>query len=280
MAGAGDIASLAMGANPYGGAVEMGAGLIKGITESAAAAAQAARADKLREQAKQVQTQTIRPEFLTAEHNAQMASMYGLPGLQAYRDQIGSNIANSIRAIKESSPNGEATLAAISSTLANGNKSTNDLSAQDAQSQERKGQYANDTIWNVGLQQRGLEDRRDKEKQQILAQAGALENASTANKQTGINDAVGGVEQGASQIFKMDDGSNTPMSQINTSNIPQSPYQLPSGAGASAGGLGQLPYMPYGPQGRSNKPTAQDYSSGAYVPIAPTSSNYNWSIYQ
>lgn len=280
MAGIGDIGGLAMGANPYAGAAEMGVGLIKGITESVAASKQAERAQALREEAKNVQKQAIRPEFLAAQRNAQLQSSYGLAGMQGYRDKINGDLANSVRAIKESSPNGEATLAAISSTFANANKSNNDLSIQDSQAQERKGINANQIIWNVGEQQRGLEDRRDAEKRAILGQAGALENAATANKQTGINDALGGVEQGASQLFKKntDDGSSTPAPQNATTNIPVTQgNQIPSSGGfGSIYGLSPLPLY----QGGQPQMKQMGTQIGDYQRISPTPSNYNWSIYQ
>jgi len=229
--------------NPYAGAIEAGAGAIKGITEAIAASQQADRAAKLRDKANQVPTQQIRPEFKAAQQNAQMASMYGLAGKQGYQDQINSNISNSIRAIKESSPNGEATLAAIGGTLANANKATNDLSLEDANAQERKGLAANQVLWNVGAQQRSLEDKRDAQQAAIRGQAAALENAATANKQTGINDALGGVEQGASQVFKKntDDGSTTPVKQTIVAPLNNSGFtSIPSGGGISS--LGLSPY--------------------------------------
>jgi len=203
-----DIGSLVAGANPYGAAIEAGTGAIKGITEAVAAAQQMKRAQDLRDQANRVTTEAIRPEYLQSQRNAQYQSLYGLAGLQGYQDRIGQNIAGSIRAIKESSPNGESTLAAISNTLANGNNAYNDLAGKDAQAQEKKSQYANNLLWNVGDKQRALEDIRDKQKLALQSQAGNLETAGTLNKQTGINDALGGITQGASQAFKM--GTGTP----------------------------------------------------------------------
>lgn len=283
MAGAGDIAGLAMSSNPYSGIAEMGVGAIKGITEAITASQQAKRADALREESKKVQTQQMRPEFKTALQNAQQQSTYGLPALQAYRDKIDTNMANNIRAIKESSPNGEATLAAISNNLSTANQAQNDLSAKDAAAQEAKGTTANNTLWRVGEQGRYLEDIRDKEKHSIQAQAGALENAATANKQTGINDALGGVEQGASQLLNNNpyDGSSTPVKQTTIPTLTNSgSTQIPSSGGVGSQGLGQLPYMPYGAGGKPTLAGGQDYTAGSYVPITPTGSNFNWSVYQ
>jgi hypothetical protein len=167
-------------------------------------------------------------------------------------------------------------LAAINNTLGNAQQAENDLSNKDALMQEQKAQTANNTIWNVGDKYRQLEDIRDKQKMAIQQQAAALENAATANKQTGINDAIGGVEQGASQLFKKGDGTDRVRTQI-SSITPAQTTQLPSGGGMSAYGLAAYPYTSAGfPQMAQ---PSQDYTSGSYVPINKTASNYNWLPY-
>ena len=215
------IGGIIAGANPYGGIAEAAGGIVQAITTAVTAAQQRKRAQELRDQANQVQPEAIRPEFLTAERNAQMQSLYGLPALNAYQTQIGKNIASSVRAIHQSSPNGGATLAAIDNALASGNNSETDLAAKDAQAQENKAQNANQQIDFVGEQQRKLQDIQDKQKQALQAQAGNLETASTINKQQGINEGIGGVEQGASQMFKKDNSPDlttrdtTPITPLN-----------------------------------------------------------------
>ena len=209
------IGGIIAGANPYGAAIEAASGAIEGITQAATAAQQMKRAQQLRDQANQTQAEAIRPEFLTAEHNAEMQSLYGLPALNAYQQKIGQNIAGSVRAIKNSSPNGGATLAAIDNALASGNNSETDLDAKDAQAQENKAQNANQQIDFVGEQQRKLQDIQDKQKLALQTQAGNLETASTINKQQGINSALGGITQGASQAFKKDNSPDLSSTTVN-----------------------------------------------------------------
>jgi hypothetical protein len=97
----------------------------------------------------------------------------------------------------------------------------------------------------------------------IQQQAAALENAATANKQTGINDAIGGVEQGASQLFKKGDGTDGVRTPTQISSItPAQTTQLSSGGGMSAYGLDAYPY-----------------TSAGLPQMAQPASNYNWLPY-
>lgn len=195
--GVGGIASVIPIAGPI---ISAGAGIASGIMKGIAAKKQAAQAALVRQQALDAQKQTLRPEFLQAQRMRQMSVLAGLPGYDLASNALDANTAAAVRSIRESSPDGGSTLAAISAAIGQQNAAQNQLSIKN--SEYKAGQFDKLTgdTWNIGEQQRGLEDRRDLIQKQGLQAASALENASTYNKQNGFDTITGAIGSTASAL--------------------------------------------------------------------------------
>lgn len=183
-------------------------GIIGGVLENDVANNQAAQAEKMRKEALRTQTQALRPEFAQAERIRKMQALQGLQGKEQIAENIDENIAANLRSIKESSPQGATATAAISALVNKANAQKRELGIKDAQIKyDATGKLA-DTKWDMGLQQRGLEDRRDLQRTQGLTAASAMENAATANKMNATNKIIGSVTSTATALTKNAGGNN------------------------------------------------------------------------
>lgn len=224
-----------LGAIPvFGQVASMATGLIGGALEANAAQRQAQQAERARKDALATQKQAIRPEFLQKYRADQMAALNGLPNYEQALGNIQANTANQVRTIRESSPTGEATLAAISAALGQENAATRDLSGADAQYRAGLEKDARGTLWNLGEQERYLENIRDSQKREGLAAAGALENAATYNKQNAANKILGSIGSTAAGL------ANNYTEQQNYGNYLN---LLNSIYGGGAGTTGQSPMI-------------------------------------
>lgn len=175
---------------PYvGGAISGIASLASGIMKSNEAKDQAARAQQLRQQSANTQKMALRPEYLKTLHMQQMAALAGLPGYQQYLNNIDSGVADSARAIRESSPSGAATLNTISAVLGRANDAKQQLFIQDAANREAKNAQVANTLWNTGDKQMDLVGLQRADKAALNQGAMNLENAATANR-VGASDQI------------------------------------------------------------------------------------------
>jgi len=202
-----------LGAIPvFGQVASMATGLIGGALEAGAAQRQAAQAEKARKEALQTQTQALRPEFTQKLRADQMAALSGLPNYDQALANIQANTANQVRTIRESSPTGESTLAAISAALGKENEATRATDALDAQYRADLNKDVRNTMWSIGKEGRYLEDIRDQQKREGLSAAAALENAATYNKQNAANKILGSIGSTAAGL------ANNYQQQQNQSN--------------------------------------------------------------
>lgn len=203
----------------YGTAISAALGVVGGFMKKGAAAEQASRAAELRQQANSVQKMPLRQEYLKSLKAQQMAALYGLPQYNQRVQQIDTGIANNIRAIKESSPSGAATLATISAVLNNANAAKNNLAIQDADMQMRKQQQVANTIWNTGDKQMDLVGLQRQDRAALNQGAMNLENAATANKIGAIDEILASVAGGVQGVTKA--------AQLNSNQVAAS---MPTGA--------------------------------------------------
>lgn len=183
-----------------GGAIGAIGSVIGGVLEQNEAKKQAEQAEKMRRDALNQQKQGIRPEFLQKQKMDTMLALAGLPNYNLYGQEIDYNTASNLRSIRESSPGGAATLAAISA--ANGLAAENKRKLQMSNAEARLAglKQVSNTTWDIGEKQRGLEDIRDQMKREGLSSAAAMENAATFNKVNSIKQMVGGITTGANQL--------------------------------------------------------------------------------
>lgn len=195
--------SPALSAIPVAGAFLSAAGSIAGgLMQSAAAKKQAAQAEKIRKDALSAKTQALRPEFLSKKRMDNMAYLSGLPGYGLAKENIDEQAATNLRAIRENSPTGAATVSAISSALQLGNKANRELDINNAEFRAKKLSDVGNTEWAIGEKQRQLEDIRDQTKREGLTAASAMENAATANKMNAANTITGAITSTATSLGK------------------------------------------------------------------------------
>ena len=82
------------------------------------------------------------------------------------------------------------------------NQALNQLSIADSEFRQDAAKTVGEDLWNLGLQKRGNEDRRDQWKREGLTAAAALENAATYNKQNAYNKILGGISAGVGGIAR------------------------------------------------------------------------------
>lgn len=200
---AGGVASMIPGIGTAVGAGISGiTSLIGGIMETQEAKKQREQAANERDQANKLKANPLQKEFWAKLRADQMASLSHMPGYNEYIDQLAENSANQARAILESSPNGAATLAAISATLGQQNKATNTLNIQDSAFKVGMEKQVRDDLWSLGEKKDVQRELMEGRRKTMLQQAGALENAATYNKMQGWNQILGGISSTAVSLTK------------------------------------------------------------------------------
>lgn len=187
---------------PYVGPLLSAAASIGGgALQAAGAKKQKAEAERIRQQALNTQKQPLQGNYLAALHQARMKALSGLPGIDVYKGDLASQLADQIRYIRMAAPGGNAALSAMSAAVQNQNKGLNDLRAKDATYRSGAQDNLQNTLWDVGDKNRDLELYRDLQRDKGLTAASAMENASMFNKQRGVDTILGGVAQGGNQLF-------------------------------------------------------------------------------
>jgi hypothetical protein len=202
-----------------GAAVGLGTSLISGVLKKNEAADQAKRAEDLRKKSENLQKGALRPEYTKALRADQMAALYGLPGYNQYLENIDEGVANNIRSIQESSPNGAATLAAISATLGKSNQAKTDLFLKDSLMQDQKQTSATNRLWQTGDKQMDLVGMQRADKAALNQGAMNLENAATANKIGSMDQILSSIGVAGNMVGKMVDGGGTSVAPATTSNV-------------------------------------------------------------
>lgn len=189
---------------PYVGPIIGAAGsIVSGILKNNEAKDQAARAAELRKKSASLQKGLLRPEYAGALNADKMAALYGLPEYSKYIDDIDEGVAKNARAILESSPNGAASLAAISATLSKANAAKESIYLKDAMMREQKERKVADRLWDTGDKQMDLVNMQRADKRDLNQGAMNLENAATANRVGSIDQILASVAAGAQGLGKL-----------------------------------------------------------------------------
>jgi hypothetical protein len=183
-----------------GPVISMAGGIAGGILEKNEAEDQAAQAEKVRKEALGLKPDKLNKEFYQKLRKDQMSELAGLPGKQLWQQMLEQKTANDMRSIRESSPNGAAALASASAALGQENQALNTLAIKDSEFRQDAANTVGNDLWNLGLQKRGNEDRRDQWKREGLQAASALENAATANRMGGANKIIGSIGSTATAL--------------------------------------------------------------------------------
>jgi len=192
----------ALGAIPIVGPILSAVGGIAGgVMQGVAANKQRQQAEQIRKAALMAQKAGLRPEYAAKLRLDQMLASSDQPGLDQYKKSQEQMLATHLRTIREASPNGAATVAAISAALANENQDMNRILAGNEAYKAGKMADVGNTLWNVGDKQRYLEDLRDQEKARGLTAASAFENAATANKMNAANTIIGSLTSAGSNMM-------------------------------------------------------------------------------
>lgn len=237
--------SPALGAIPFvGPLLSAGGAIASGLLEGDAAKKQAAQAQSLREQANALKPEATSPGFLQKLNLDQQTAAGGLPGMQLYKNFLAQQTANHMRAIQTASPNGAASVNAISAALYGENEAAGKLGIQDAEFRTNAQNNVSADLGVLGTQERGLELFRDTERNKMLGQVNALESAATGNKQTSANTITGAIGSTGANIFK---------------NLTDPNYLKAIGIGGK----------PIGASTKDGYSNATGYAGG-YTPAAPT----------
>ena len=193
----------ALSAVPYvGPLLSMGASIGGGLLQADAAKKQQQQGMKQQQEALATPLTPLRPEFLAALHNQMLQAHSDMPGFEANKDILSQQLADQIRGIRMSSPNGDATLAAIGNAMASRNKDLMQLGAQNSAYRVGEQDKANQTLWNVGTQGVANEAIQRQQKQAGLTSAAQMLNAAMLNKQTGANQILGGISAAGTSLEK------------------------------------------------------------------------------
>jgi chemotaxis protein histidine kinase CheA len=185
-----------------GGAVSGIASLAGGAMEAAAAKKQAEQAKRMRDAANKIKAQKMQEEFGQKLRMDKATALQGLPNMEQSIEQLDANTAGTTRAIKESSPSGAGTLAAISAQTQLQNSALQNLQNQDAQMRLKGMQNVAQTVGDIGVEKQQLQDYANKLREQGLQGASAMEAASTYNKQNAANKMLGAASIGLSTALK------------------------------------------------------------------------------
>lgn len=192
-----------LGMVPYvGPLLSMAASIGGGALEASAAKKQAEQAAKLRKQTDAMQPGQLQPEYYKKFQGDQALALAGLPGIDLYKDWLAGNMATNLRSIKENSPNGAASVNAISLALGGENAAINKLGMADAEYRAKYNDAALSDLWNLGDKKQGLVDANNERKKLGYAQANNLEAAATGNKQTAWNTILGSIGSTATELTK------------------------------------------------------------------------------
>jgi len=194
---------------PIIGGILSGIGtMIGGFVEKDAAKKQALQAERIRREALMNKAQGIQKEYLQKLKMDEMAALGGIPGLDIHKQALEAQNADTARAIRESSPNGAATLAAMAATKGLENQSLNELMAKNEAYKAGALKDVGETIKGIGGEKQSLQDKADAVKARGLQAASALEAASTYNKQNAINKMLGAATSTIGSLTKNDDGDS------------------------------------------------------------------------
>ena len=195
--GGGGLDGLMNFAGGIGAIVTTVAGVVEASQKMKEAKAQAKKAKDLRPSAKYVAKENLRPEFKQVQDAQTIASTFGLNNRNRYEQSIDNQVANMNRDATAIGSSGGASLAALSGAYNKGLDAYNNLAMKDSEIQQGKLNQLYQTTWNVGDEQRKLEQEQTREKENILAQAAALDAAATANRMNAHETAAGATMQGA-----------------------------------------------------------------------------------
>jgi len=192
------------GSNMYqagaGATVNTIAGIVQGAMRMKAAKEQAQKAADLRKEAKTVAKEILRPEFKQVQDAQTMGAMYGLNNFNRYEENIDNSVANMGRDAMAIGSSGGASLAALSGANLKGLDAINNLELKDSEVRQNKLDALYNTTWNIGNEQRKLEQEQQRKKELILAEANALDKASMANKMGAHDVAANATKEGAAMF--------------------------------------------------------------------------------
>lgn len=237
--GGGGMGGLMNIAGGIGATVTTVAGIVEASQKMKEAKAQAKKAEDLRRSANYVAKEMLRPEFKQVQDAQTIASTYGLNNRNRYEQNIDSQVANMNRDATAVGSSGGASLAALSGAYNKGLGAYNDLAMKDSEIQQGKMNQLYQTTWNIGDEQRKLEQEQTRKKETILAQAAALDAAATANRMNAHETAAGATMQGAAmyagsamptknQSSAPNTGAQTSVSQNYREAPAQNNYTTPS----------------------------------------------------
>lgn len=203
--------------------------LIGGILQKQGAEQQAAQAAQARKDALKKKADAMRPEYLQKLQMDKMTALGDAAGIDFAKKQLEAQTANQLRAIRESSPSGSATVNAISAALGQRNADEQKLAAQNMEHKQRALSQVSSDLEMLGNKGMALEERRDQWKREGLQAASALENAATANKMTAANTIINSLTSAANSFGKI--GTNAAyMGALNKAyNTNEGDVQLPDG---------------------------------------------------
>ncbi len=185
-----------------GGLLSTAATVGGGLLQKDAAAKQAAQAANERQQANALKPRLLDENYWKAFHSAKMASLSNMAGYEDYINNLAKNSANQMRAIQESSPNGAATLAAISALHGSQNEALNKIGVTNSAYKQGMEKEVRNDLWNLGLKKDEYYGQNEEKKNLMYQDASAKETAAMANRNTGFNTILGGLSSTATSLTK------------------------------------------------------------------------------
>jgi len=198
-----------LSAIPYVGSILSAAGTVAGgLLQKSEAEKQKAQAEKIRKDSLNIKTGAMRPEYLKKLNLDKGLALGKVAGYETSKNLLEEQTANSLRSIQDSSPNGAATVAAISAALQQKNANENQLSIRNEEFKNAANQTVSQDLQMLGDKGVDLEDKRDQWKREGLQARSAYYNAATANKMNAINTLTGAIGSTATSIAKTSQNNN------------------------------------------------------------------------
>lgn len=186
--------------------------LASGLYQLATAEKQKKQGQQLRQDAKFIQKEALRPEFNQKLALEQALAAAGLPGMQNIKSNIDQQVASNIGNIQQTGDGGAQKLAALTAMVNKGADAMADLGIQDAEARKQGKMQVANTLWGIGQEERGLEQERTRKVENQLRAAAAMENAGTANTDNAIKSITGGasnaITSGINSAINFADNSN------------------------------------------------------------------------
>jgi len=206
-----------------GAAISAGLNLVGGLAKFGMARKlarqQMERSNKLRGEASAVKKPAIRPEYEEALTGSKLRTLTGLPNAQGLKDEADLDMATNLGRGQGIASSGGELLQYAASLGSKANKIKRGIDTQSMQMRDTNyGNYLNNLNF-VGQEESRMEDIKRAKQADLMRQASALEDASTANRYEGGRSLIGDITSTGGSLLGMLGNANKMKGSSGGSNV-------------------------------------------------------------